>query len=163
MMTIRKTELKDLDIVMEIYAYTREVMKRSGNPNQWCDDKPYREQIIEDIADGTGYVVEDEEGICGVFAFILGEDVTYGYIEGQWLNDEPYGTIHRIASSGRVKGILEAAVNYGFTQIDNVRIDTHHDNKIMQHLVRKLGFSECGIIYLLDGDPRIAYQKVRPY
>ena len=70
MMTIRKTEPNDLEKVMEIYTHAREVMKKSGNPNQWCDDKPYREQIIEDIADGNGYVVEDEAGICGVFCLL---------------------------------------------------------------------------------------------
>ena len=29
----------------------------------------------------------------------------------------------------------------------------------MQHLLDKLKFRKCGIIYLLDGNPRIAYQK----
>ena len=162
MMMVRKTQLSDLDEVMEIYGYAREVMKRNGNPNQWCDDKPYREQIEEDISAGNSYVAENEGGICGVFAFIIGEDETYGYIEGgNWLNNEPYGTIHRIASGGKVNGILKTAVEFGFTMTDNVRVDTHRDNKIMQHLLTKLGFTECGIIYLPDGDPRIAYHKTK--
>ena len=161
MITIRKTELKDLDDVMGIYEHGRQIMRNSGNLFQWQNDRPYREQIIDDIEKGNSYVAENREGLCGVFALIFGEDVTYGYIEGSWLNDEPYGTIHRIATSGREKGVLEAAVNYGFSQIDNIRIDTHHDNKIMQHLLKKLGFTECGVIYLLDGDPRLAYQKTK--
>ena len=161
MMKIRKTELKDLDEVMEIYEHGRQIMRNSGNLFQWRNDRPYREQIVSDIEKGNSYVAENEDGLCGVFALIFGEDVTYGYIEGSWLNDEPYGTIHRIATSGKEKGVLKAAVEYGFSQIDNIRIDTHHDNKIMQHLLDKRGFTQCGVIYLLDGDPRLAYQKVK--
>lgn len=93
-----------------------------------------------------------------MFALILGEDVTYKYIEGKWLNNFPYGTIHRIASKQKVKGILRAAVSYGSRYTNNIRIDTHKDNKVMQHLLEKLQFRKCGIIYLLNGDPRIAYQ-----
>ena len=44
---------------------------------------------------------------------------------------------------------------------DNIRIDTHKDNKIMQGLLERHGFSYCGIIYLLNGAPRLAYQRLR--
>lgn len=30
----------------------------------------------------------------------------------------------------------------------------------MQHKIEKNGFTRCGIIYITDGSPRIAYQKV---
>lgn len=48
---------------------------------------------------------------------------------------------------------------WAFTQIDSIRIDTHRDNKPMQHLLNKNGFRYCGIIYLEDGDERLAYQR----
>lgn len=41
-----------------------------------------------------------------------------------------------------------------------MRIDTHADNHIMQHVIEKAGFQRCGIIFTDDGTPRIAYQKV---
>ena len=41
-----------------------------------------------------------------------------------------------------------------------LRADTHADNKIMQHLLEKNGFTKCGIIHVEDGTPRIAYQKM---
>ena len=94
-----------------------------------------------------------------MFAFILGEDPTYSYIEnGNWLSDKPYGTIHRIAGDGTVSGVVKTAVDYCRETIKNIRIDTHENNKTMQHVLGKLGFSKCGIIYLEDGSPRIAYQ-----
>lgn len=35
----------------------------------------------------------------------------------------------------------------------------HKDNKITRHLIEKNGFAKCGIIYVADGSPRIAYEK----
>ena len=40
-----------------------------------------------------------------------------------------------------------------------IRIDTHADNVIMHHLLRKYGFAMCGVIRLADGAPRTAYIK----
>jgi len=51
-------------------------------------------------------------------------------------------------------------MEFRFSYDTNIRIDTHRDNKIMQHNILKHGFTYCGIIYLLSGDERLAYQKV---
>ncbi|MDE6379063.1 MAG: GNAT family N-acetyltransferase [Muribaculaceae bacterium] len=116
---------------------------------------------MHDIARGNHYLAEDEEGsILMVFAFIMGDDPTYKLIErGKWLNDKPYGTIHRIASSGRAGGMLKVCVGYCKEMIDNIRIDTHADNGPMLNALHRLGFSFCGIIYTSDGSPRLAFQK----
>ena len=158
-MTIRKATEKDLNSILKVYAAAREYMRNTGNPNQWGNDKPYREWLEDDIEKGQLYVGETESGIHCAFAFILGKDPTYSYIEdGSWLSDEPYGTIHRIAGDGTVSGVVKSAVEYCRKTISNLRIDTHEDNKTMQHVVEKLGFRRCGIIYIEDGTPRIAYQ-----
>ena len=97
--------------------------------------------------------------ICGVFAFPIGPDPTYECIkEGAWLSDAPYGTIHRIAGNGTACGILQSCVDFCFTLADTIRIDTHADNKVMQHQIDKCGFTYCGIIYASDGSSRLAYQ-----
>ena len=159
-MEVRKTKAEELDAVLAIYAYAREAMKRMGNTTQWGDSHPPAELIKADIAAGESYVVLDNGVIRGVFAFIVGEDPTYRYIEnGSWLNDEPYGTIHRIASDGKAHGVLREAVRYCGGQTDELRIDTHRDNAVMRHLLEKLGFAECGVIYVGDGTPRLAFQK----
>lgn len=157
---IRHTELSELAGVMGIYEYARGQMKLSGNPNQWGDTKPARDVIRGDINNKNSYVIERDGVICGVFAFIIGDDPTYKIIDGEWINDGVYGTIHRIASNGTVRGVFGECLKFCETRIQNVRIDTHRDNKIMQHLIEKHGFEKCGTIYLEDGSPRIAYQKV---
>lgn len=159
-MKIRKAEQNDLDSILKIYKTAREYMRKSGNPTQWGNNKPQKELLVDDIRKGELYVGEADDGsLHFVFAFILGQDPTYSYIEdGEWLSDEPYGTIHRIASDGTVSQVVKTAVEFCKKTISNLRIDTHENNKTMQHVVEKLGFKRCGIIYIDDGTPRIAYQ-----
>ena len=60
------------------------------------------------------------------------------------------------------KGIATACFDWCWTQIQNLRIDTHEDNVIMRHCIEKAGFRYCGVIHLLSGDPRLAFQKILP-
>lgn len=160
-MNIRKTTEKDIPIVMQIFDKAKEIMRKSGNFKQWPIGYPSEKAVIDDIKNNNSYVVENNNTIVATFAFIIGLDPTYSYIEGgQWLNDETYGTIHRIASNGECKGIMTEVLNYCSNFVSNIRIDTHEDNSIMRHLMAKNGFKQCGTIYLLDGNPRLAFQKV---
>lgn len=159
-MNIRNTTLADFPKILSIYAYAREQMRQKGNPLQWGDNRPSEAVLLEDIRKCRSYVMEEKNQICGVFTFIIGEDPTYQIIkDGHWLNEAPYGTIHRIASSGAAKEIFQKCLVYCLAQIPNLRIDTHEDNVLMQHLLEKHGFHKCGIIYVEDGSPRLAYQK----
>ena len=81
-------------------------MADSGNPTQWGDSYPPQEMLEEDIDSNRLFVYTVNGCLEAVFAFILGPDPTYAKIEdGQWLNDEvPYGTIHRLASTGDRRG-----------------------------------------------------------
>jgi len=159
-MEIRKTKMSEFDDVMEIYAYARHFMVEHGNPNQWGSTKPPREQIIKDIENGKSYVCVEGETLAAVFFFDIAPDPTYTIIyDGSWLNDREYGVIHRIASSGKVKGAGSFCVDWAFKQCGNLKIDTHEDNKVMQNMLKKHGFKYCGIIHLSDGAERLAFQK----
>lgn len=159
-MFIRPAQYSDFEAIMSIYAYAREQMRLSGNPWQWGADRPSPDTVKEDIARRQAYIMVHRNVPCGVFAFIIGEDPTYRRIDdGAWPNDKPYGTLHRIAGNGQAQGILASALAFCEKRIDNIRIDTHEDNKIMLHLLEKQGFQRCGHIYVEDGTQRIAYQK----
>lgn len=155
---IRRGKSADLTDILNIYAIARAYMQENGNPHQWGDGYPAAELLREDIRNGNLYVVTDEGVIRGVFCFAIGDDPTYAYIEGSWGNGEPYGVIHRIASDGS-GGIFRACLSFCLGKISHLRIDTHHDNRIMQHVVEKHGFQRRGIIYVADGSPRIAYER----
>ena len=162
-MEIRNATIGDLPEIRKIYDAAKAYMNASGNPNQWSVGYPPEKYLRQDIELSRLYVCEEDEKLCGVFMLSLEADPTYGYIEGAWLNEEPYGVIHRIASDGTAKGIFKTVLEFckakmADQNIGNLRIDTHGDNKTMQHLVKKNGFKRCGIIYLENGSPRIAYQ-----
>lgn len=159
-MIIRPASQYDFESIMNIYSYAREQMRLSGNPHQWGLDRPFPETVWNDIRTKQSFVILEKERICGVFAFIIGAEPTYRIIEnGAWPNDAPYGTIHRIAGNGQAHGILAEALVFCEEKINTIRIDTHDDNHIMQHLLKKYGFQKCGYIYVDDGSRRIAYQK----
>lgn len=158
-MHIRLAGPSDLNRIEELYAIGRAYMRSTGNMNQWINGYPQRTLLEEDVEKKQLFVLESETGLHGVFAFILGDDPTYAYIEdGEWPNQKSYGTIHRIASDGTVKGLVTLARDFARQYTDEIRVDTHHDNLTMQHVVVKNGFRRCGIIFLENGDPRIAYQ-----
>ena len=50
-------------------------------------------------------------------------------------------------------------MDWAFRQCGNLKIDTHRDNHIMQHLLERKGFTYCGIIHTDNGAERLAYQK----
>ena len=163
-MQIRKAKTDDLIEIMEIYHIAQELMIESGNPNQWGRSYPNEDLIRDDIANGTCYLICDGECVHGVFALFSGDEPTYQHIEnGEWLNDEEYVTIHRIASDGKLHGLFDCAVDYCKSLSDNIRIDTHESNLIMQKLIERNGFEKCGRIYVADGSPRIAYQWSKGY
>ena len=161
-MTIRPTTYADVDTLLVIFAHARQQMAEDGNPTQWGDGYPSRQQLGEDIQRGVSYVVEASGKVCATFVFIIGEDPTYQIIEdGEWLDDtQPYGTIHRIASNGQARGMFDIILRWCTAHCNNIRIDTHQDNRRMIHLIEKEDFSRCGIIYTRNHSPRIAYQKI---
>ena len=78
------------------------------------DNFPPQELLEEDIDSNRLFLYVVNGQIEAVFAFILGADPTYAAIEdGQWLDDTlPYGTVHRLASAGKHKGVASAVLDW---------------------------------------------------
>ena len=164
-MKIRKSLPQDLETIMSIYARARSFMAAHGNPNQWGPTCWPPELLIrQDIADGNSYVCENDEGkITGTFFFACGPDIEPAYrdiTDGAWMDDSPYGVVHRIASDGSEKGVGLFCLNWAYNQCGHLRIDTHGDNVVMQNLLRKAGFVRSGTVYVAEDHwPRLAYEK----
>lgn len=154
---VRLAKTEDLDALLALYAQSREFMRANGNPTQWAGGFPPRELLQSDISLARLYVCCDENGVYGGFALIFGDDPTYAEIDGSWLCDAPYATIHRV-TGGRGRGVFGECIAYARTRINHLRIDTHADNAPMHHLITRAGFVRCGIITIADGTPRIAYE-----
>ena len=161
-MQIRKTVAADLAQIDEIYQNAKKFMRATGNQNQWNGERPNMQSAREDMENGIGYVAEEKGKILAVFMFSQNPDPTYAKIyDGEWLSDAPYGVIHRIAVAKHGQGIFGKCIDECFSRCGNLRIDTHRDNAPMQNALKKHGFVYCGVIYLENGDERIAFQKVK--
>lgn len=174
-MNIRATTPKDVDAVMTIIEEARATIAALGI-DQWQHGTPNRVMITEDMALGQGRVVTLDSGeIVGTFALIYDGEPTYNTIHnGQWQvpdrncpEDFAYIAIHRVAVSiaQRGNGVSTAIIEYAeeFARIlgkKSLRIDTHEGNIVMRRMLENHGFVACGTIYLSNGDPRVAYEKV---
>ena len=159
MTTIRHTTDYDIETVMRMYDHSRSVMRANGNFTQWVG-YPTRHYVEEDIACGASRIVEKHGIPIGTFAVVPGIEPTYGVIaHGRWIdNVTPYATVHRMAAMPNTHGIADAAFAYSKEHHDHLRVDTHADNHAMRHIMDKEGFVYCGIVFMDDGSPRVAYE-----
>ncbi|BDR52671.1 histone acetyltransferase [Bombiscardovia nodaiensis] len=186
---IRHAKLTDIAAIEALFDRARQVMAEAGNPRQWGDKYPFPEMIEADIRQGHTYLLVDDaaqeaqapstspelpqlderqgehERIIGVFSLFDGIDPTYVDIDGSWLDDDPYMTIHRMAASGLGKRAAADMLAWCMSQYRNVRVDTGPKNYAMQHILEAQGFTFCGSIGVHDDrDPlmestRVAYQR----
>ena len=163
---IRPARPEELPRILAIYRTARIFMKESGNPTQWGEietGNPQPQQVEDDIRQESSYVYETEDGrIAAVFFYIEGEKVepTYEKIDGAWIGPETYGVVHRIASDGTEKGAGRNCLRWAMERCGHLRIDTHENNRPMQHVLGGLGFTYCGTILLKNGDPRMAFEWI---
>ncbi len=162
MKTIRKATSADIGDILAVYDSARHFMRETGNMTQWTGGYPSRAVVEADMEKACLYVCEEDGVLLGVFYYAEEEDPTYRTIDrGAWLNDRPYAVIHRIAMSDRARGRGVAGFIFDncFARCPNLKIDTHRDNGPMRRALEKSGFSYCGVIYLMSGEERVAYQR----
>ena len=168
-MTFLKACIDDLPSIMKIVGEAQNYLA-SLNINQWVGGYPNDKLMLNDIANNESYIVKNEHNnIVGIAMLTTQLEQTYNIIEGKWLtaDDAKYGAIHRIAvgesyrGKGVAKFIISESENYLIkNNIESMRIDTHEDNNGMQALLKNLDYIYCGIIYLEDGDKRLAFEKM---
>lgn len=160
---IRKFKGEDIDVVMEIINLCKVDLKNRG-VDQWQKGYPNLETLADDLVANHGYVIQ-QETIIGYFVLQTSPDEFYENIDGKWLSDGEYSTIHRIAllpnlnNQGigtKVFKLIEAI------SIENkrnyIRVDTGLDNLSMQRVLSKNNYIDCGLVEVTDG-LRKAYEK----
>lgn len=165
-MKFRKSNKLDIISIMNIIKQAQDYLKQQGI-HQWQNNYPNIDTINNDIDNGNSYVLVDNEKLLGTVAVIFDGEKTYDSIyEGEWLSHGKYTTIHRMAvdSNYRGKGISTAILkNIEKISLDknipSIKVDTHRGNMPMQKFLQNNGFKYCGIIYLEDGDERLAFEK----
>ncbi|MDK0795113.1 GNAT family N-acetyltransferase [Clostridium perfringens] len=166
-MEFRQAKISDLDQIVEIIELSKKYLKET-KVDQWQDGYPAKEDLRRDIESGNSYVLTNKDEIVATTVISLDGESTYNSIfNGEWITNEDYIVMHRVAVHDKYKGkgifkelIKEAEVLALNKGISSIKIDTHRDNISMQRAVVKNDFKKCGIIYLEDGSERIAFEKV---
>ena len=134
--------------------------------DQWQDGYPNRGRIEQDVAEGIGYVIEEADRVVAYGAVIFTGEDAYRAIDGGWLTEEEnYVVVHRLCVAEEVVGqgfgrrFMEAAEQFSRGRVQSFRVDTHADNRVMQSLLPRLGFTRCGTIRI-DGRPFEAFEKI---
>lgn len=153
---IRKATLNDIPKIIPMIKSAKQYL-RQQNVDQWQKGYPNKNTIENDIYANDNYVLICNGQVAGSASLISGLEPDYLNIDGQWINGtyNRYVTIHRFAISNQFRGqhlarflmsnLLSTANLLNFKDI---RIDTHPQNKIMQHIIRSNGFKFCGIIHV---------------
>ena len=166
-MDFRKAKYEDIPRMLEVFDHAKKFMESYGNTTQWSTaDRPREELLRRDIERDSSYVCEIDGRIVGCFVYIYGDDPEPGYakeriIEGGWKDESPYAVVHRLASDQSAKGIGIGILEWCYEKSGgHVRVDTHPNNKPMQNIMKKLGYSYCGKIAVsVDDKVRLIYEK----
>lgn len=162
--------VEQLDEMCRITEEAKAQLRRIGI-DQWQSGYPSRAVWASDIENEMAWLAVEDGKVMGVFAFQTTPDISYGEIDGAWLTDTPYASMHRVCVSDdcKGKGVAGRMFGHGFAMAKeqgfaSVRIDTHPGNLPMQHALKKAGFVLCGAITLKGGceagHGRIAFEKI---
>ena len=165
-----KAKSKDIHEIMKIIDDAKNYLK-SQNLKQWnqADGYPTENDLLKDIENETCYLYIEDNSIIGTMSIIQKPDENYNEIDGSWLTNNTYASIHRIAIKNThhqknigVKMLLEAEEIIKSKNLYSIKIDTHNLNIPMTKTILKAGYTYCGIITLKrskEDNLRDAYEK----
>jgi len=163
-MIFRKATTADIDTIERIIKAASARLGAAGI-DQWQRGYPNRTSIENDVEVGVGMVLALGNEILAYGAVIFTGEPAYDDLTGgKWLTDGQYAVVHRLCVSeifvgmGFAKQFMSAAEVMAAERVKSLRIDTHPDNKIMQGLVERMGFTYCGDVIIESR--RLAYEKV---
>lgn len=169
---LRRGRMADLPALMAIFTKAKAYLAAQGI-DQWQDGYPDEQGLIGDIEAGENYVLVIDGVIAASGTILTKPEAAYTNIEaGAWTKPEnmQYASFHRTAVSDQfrgqhlaqtlMRGLTTIAREHGYTDI---RIDTHPDNQIMQHVIKSAGFDYTGVVWLVESGirtKRLAYEMI---
>ena len=163
-MIFRKATTADIDTIERMIKAASGRLGAAGI-DQWQRGYPNRTSIENDVEAGVGMVLALGNEILAYGAVIFTGEPAYNDLTGgKWLTNGEYAVVHRLCVSeifvgmGFAKQFMSAAEAMAAERVKSFRIDTHPDNKIMQNLVERMGFTYCGDVVIESR--RLAYEKI---
>ena len=165
MYTLELAQLSDIVICYEIIKEGRDFQKEQGF-EQWTETYPNRDTILNDIHSKKGYVVKVNNEIAGYMCIDFSGEPAYADIKGEWRSNTQYAVIHRMAFRKKYRGMGLADTAFKMVEdlcvknnVRNIRVDTDFPNARMQHILKKNGFINCGVI-VFQGGKKLAFDKL---
>ena len=162
---LRKAQIPEAEIIWQILQQAIERRRKDGS-NQWQDGYHNLEVVKTDISLGKGYVLEIDNAIAAYAALVFNDEPAYNEIIGDWLTNDDFLVIHRVAVSNDFLGKGIAVLLFQKleefakeNQVFSIKVDTNFDNLAMLHILEKLDYQYCGEVYF-RGSARKAFEKV---
>lgn len=166
---LRPAVMEDMPAIWDIILQAKAQMYREGK-HQWDENYPTIQILKNDVMQGWGHVLVPSDCRTDIIAYgavvFDGEPAYSDLRDGNWLSEQPYVVLHRLAVADRWKrqgmaqrymhAVIDIALSHG---IRSFRVDTNYDNLYMQKLFDRLGFRYCGRI-TYDAGQRMAYEKL---
>ena len=165
--------LADTSHLEQLCVITEQAQRQLKNMgvDQWQKGYPNREVWQQDIEDRVSFVAVEGDTVMGAFMLLTSDEPSYAEIDGSWLTETPYASLHRVCVSDHCKGSGVAGKMFEFAcrkakelGFASMRIDTHPQNKSMLRAIAKAGFTRCGDIRIVggseNGDLRVAFEKI---
>ena len=165
-----RAKTEHIDTILAMAEQATAQLKRMG-VDQWQRGYPNREVWLKDIEKGAAWLAVEDGKVLGTMSFLTEPEEAYAKIEGAWLADVPYASLHRVcvADESKGRGVAGKLFEHGFSLARehgaaSVRIDTHRDNAPMNRAIAKAGFTYCGVIRLVgteeNGNERVAFEML---
>lgn len=164
MVELRLAELEEIQVAIDIINTAKEHLREQGI-DQWQTGYPDYNCIKNDIELKKGFFVVDDENVLGYLCIDYDGEPAYKDMKGKWNTSEKYVVVHRMAFVDNARGKGLSSLTFRLVEelskekgITSFRVDTDADNKKMQHILQKNGFSYCGTIWF-DNSEKIAFDK----
>lgn len=161
----RRAVAADLPVIEKILKDAVARMLAEGK-QQWNESYPTAVHVLADMARDVAFVLELQGEVVAYGAVVLDGEPAYNDLVGDWLSDQEYVVVHRVAVSQNAQGrgvgarFLKAVEFYAVEKgIGSFRIDTNFDNFAMLALLEKCGFAYCGEVVYERGS-RKAFEKL---
>lgn len=163
-MIFRRATKEDIEIIVGLVESASKRLGAAGI-DQWQRGYPNRASVERDVENGVGMVLCEGASIIAYGAVIFTGEPAYDDLTGgEWLTSGEYAVVHRLCVSeifvgmGFSKQFMHAAEAMASERVRSMRIDTHPENKIMQGLIQRLGYTYCGDVVIESR--RLAYEKI---
>ena len=161
-MMISEGKRFEIDVILQL---TRDCGKhlRDNGIDQWDENYPDRETILQDLDTKTLFVYREGEELLGIVVLNEFQDEEYAEINWSTSTDDKNIVVHRLAvrPDQQGKGIGRKLMDFAEqwsreNKYDAIRLDTYSQNPRNQRFYTKRGYTDLGPVYL-------KYKKEHPY